>query len=179
MRLTILFILSHICLNLLATHQEPDRIYYNNSLVCIGNRNGFEIDGSSYPLSSCTIEMQRPSINKGSSSTANFRGYVATWAIRNDSLFLVKMQNIDFVEVPLKLFFSNKKTFNGIFASWYKGVLRIETNEGVITYDSELKRKSLLLVAIFENGIVKEKFTPNTPETKRTDNTKTKHKSFK
>lgn len=81
MRLIAFFILSFVCFNLQATHQEPDRIYYNNNLVCIGNRNGFEIDGPCYALSSCSKELQHPSINKWSSSTANFRGYVASWAL--------------------------------------------------------------------------------------------------
>jgi len=173
MRYTILFIFLYIFLNLQATVQEPDRIYFDNELVCIGNRNGFEfIDSSCYPLSSCGKELERPNINKGSSSTANYRGYIATWALRNDSLFLVKMQNIDFDEVPLELFFPNQKIHNGIFASWYKGMLRVETNEGVITSDPGLKKKSLLLIAIFENGIVKEKFLPQQVEVIPADNSK-------
>lgn len=84
------------------------------------------------------------------------------------------MQNIDFEEVPLKLFFPNKNTHKGIFASWYKGVLRVETNEGVITYEPELKKKSVLLIAIFENGIVKEKFSPQKVDSAPKDNLKKK-----
>lgn len=157
MKYKILLVMCLFYLNSMATTQAPDRIYYNNILVSIGNQNGSKTGGSCYPLEAYVSQIKWPRINNGY-STDNVKGYLATWRLRNDSIFLVKIQNNDYVEIPLKSLFPNENTENGIFASWYHGLLRIETNEGVITYDSELKKNRLLFMATFENGIVKEKF---------------------
>lgn len=157
LRLRILFFLFVVCLNLMATSQEPDRIYYKNTLVCIGNFNGTKLDGSCYPLEAYVSKLKLPLTNSSGYSTACARGYIATWRLRNDSIFLVKIQNYDSVEIPLKSLFPNEKTENGIYAFWYEGLLSIETNEGVMSSDSELRKNKLLFAATFKNGIVKEK----------------------
>lgn len=68
-----------------------------------------------------------------------WRGYTGTWKIKNDSLFLVKLevygneQEPDKIELNL-LFEKTKISNNGVFASWYSE--RIKANYGnFLDYD--------------------------------------------
>lgn len=155
--LIILVILSSI--SSFATVQEPDLVWYKGKLLIINNKDGFEIDGLSYPLSSCQLKMNWSGNNSGS-NTANFRGYIATWEIRNDSLFLVKMQNSDFKEIPLIMLFHEVDIKNGLFASWYNGYFNAIEENSFLTFDKEVKARGLILMAVFKNGVIIEKNEP-------------------
>lgn len=154
-KLILVIAFTQVCLQIFATDQEPDRIYYKGKLQAIGNGNGMKIEGSCYPLQDYEKRVKWPKNNNGY-STACFRGYVATWKLQNDSLFLVRVDNNVFKEIPLEQLFPDCNTSNGIFAFWYKGFLRIETVESVITYNQEEKKNGFLFMGIFKNGIISE-----------------------
>jgi hypothetical protein len=69
----------------LATAQAPDRLIYN----------GETYDLFSNPLESRYEKENRPSfwIAPNTRSSGNWRGYVATWEILNDQLYLVKINS--------------------------------------------------------------------------------------
>ena len=142
-----------------ATIQEPDVIWYKGKLLLIDN-NCINVTGFCYPLDFCKYKMNWPT-KKSGYSTANAKGYIATWEIRSDSLFLIKVQNDDFAEIPLKTLFPESQTINGLFANWYNGNFRIITEQSFLITDKQLRSKGLRLYAIFNNGIIKEKIELN------------------
>jgi len=148
-------------MNASATVQEPDLVWYKGKLLIINNNDGLEVSGTCYPLSSCPYKINW-SDNKSSSSTANVKGYIATWKISNDSLFLVKIQNSDFKEIPLNKLFPGRNFTNGLFASWYNGIFKAITENSFLSYDKEVKAKGLIVIAIFQGGVIKEKYEPQT-----------------
>ena len=61
-------------------------------------------------------------------STANYRGYLATWEINNDKLYLLKAIIPGYcsdIAEPTNLFPGQEKTF----ADWYTGCIRIPHGE--------------------------------------------------
>lgn len=62
-------------------------------------------------------------VTLGMTSTACYRGYIATWKIQNDSLFLVKL--IRGIELDSTIVFSLKDEFgkDQVYASWYTGTI--------------------------------------------------------
>jgi len=92
--------------------------------------------------------------------TACWRGYLASWTVQNDRLFLTGIEtenaNLDLVKV-----FSGKKT--PIFADWFSGQLRIPKGEMTqyihMGYESKYESDLYLFV---ENGtIVNDEFVNN------------------
>ena len=77
-----------------------------------------------------------------SKSTALVRGYIGTWEIKNNQLYLISL--LGFVEnnkkVDLSYLFPNKME---VFASWYSGDIRIPEGE-------LLKKINLGYASIFE-----------------------------
>ena len=148
----LIFIFLIIGLYVSATVQEPDKIWYKGKLLLIDNGR-INVTGNCYPLDFCKLKMNWP-VNKSSNSTANYKGYFATWEIRNDSLFLIKVQNDDFVEIPLKSLFPESQPMNGLFANWYNGFFKVTTIDSFLSFDKDLVRKGLIIVATFRNGII-------------------------
>ena len=82
-------------------------------------------DGNEYMLYSEPLEEYfgqnppRPEIE--STCTACWRGYIATWRIKRDKLYIASLQSFDGDDLALK-----QKLFSGddmIFASWFTGPL--------------------------------------------------------
>lgn len=159
---------SFLTLNIFATVQEPDLVWYKGKLLIINNGNGINVTGSCYPLDSYPFKINLFG-NKNCSNTANAKGYIATWEIRNDSLFLIKFQDNCFKEIPLKMIFPSLNTLNGLFASWYNGQIVAITENSFLTYDKEISAKGRILYAFFKNGVITEK---HEPQLKKTNNTK-------
>lgn len=64
----------------------------------------------------------------GCHNTANWRGYIAWWELRKDSLFLLKITNCAYGDQPeeladLQLLFPDRLTERPIFADWLSGDL--------------------------------------------------------
>ena len=111
-----LIILLFVCilfpLSALATMQEPDRILYKGRLLLTGS-----ITMGGYPIvTDSTYKYTKW-------NTACARGYVATWELRNDSLFLAKVYDADFDEIPLSVLYPHRDTSSGVFASWFNYML--------------------------------------------------------
>ena len=111
-----LIILLFVCilfpLSALATMQEPDRILYKGRLLWTGS-----ITMGGYPIvTDSTYKYTKW-------NTACARGYVATWELRNDSLFLAKVYDADFDEIPLSVLYPHRDTSSGVFASWFNYML--------------------------------------------------------
>lgn len=54
----------------------------------------------------------------GISSTACGRGYIAYWELRNDSLFLNRLEG-DTIDIKLSLIFTDREVGKEVFADWY------------------------------------------------------------
>ena len=90
-------------------HQYPLEHYYGASLFMPTDRPDFE----TY-------------FNKG--CTACYRGYVATWEIENEKLYLIKVQDWEQQqECPLKDLFPESKK-KKVLAIWFSGTIRIPDN---------------------------------------------------
>jgi len=97
-----------------ATAQVPDYLIYKGDTLFI----------YSNPLESYFIERNRPTEFLGkldkNLSTACWRGYIAYWELRNDSLFLVEIKNSGTKEIiDLSIIFKDRDTTLGVFADWY------------------------------------------------------------
>lgn len=116
-----------------ATAQFPEKLIHQ----------GKELPMFSTPLESYLS--QHPDVKMpqaGTSSTALWRGYVATWSIKEDKLFLVKIEQEDVAknkdgefkftwrEVPLDKVVPKAK--GPILADWHSGVLRVPQGEQLL-----------------------------------------------
>ncbi len=81
------------------------------------------------------------------------RGYVASWEIRNDSLFLKEFVRCPFTKIDLSYIFEKKNTKKGVFADWCSDLFRLSN----YPYDNS---SYWLLIT---NGIVERK-VKRTPE---------------
>lgn len=108
-KIVVLFLLSVIACCVHATLQEPDCLIYKGHTFLL--REG----SAPRPLKKGTNVIHVSDV----CTTATARGYVATWEIRNDSLFLVKLQDGLMKEIPLHQYYDDRDTSNGVFADWH------------------------------------------------------------
>lgn len=125
----ILLVAVGACLRLSATAQRPDRFIHqgqDHDLFCNPLEAYFEKEGKGRPAM----------FRDGVQSQSCLRGYVATWKIEQDRLYLVKIEK-QYVK-PSKKMKEQELEWRGIaldrivegavpqqFANWYTGVLRI------------------------------------------------------
>ncbi len=128
--LTVIF----ISISLYSTNQRPDILINGNDTTMI----------STYPLELLVEKNEVVKNNielinivglKGKLSISScHRGYVATWKIENDSLFLIEMINpINDEKINIKSIFP--KQFlkdNKVFTKWYNGIIHELGIEGII-----------------------------------------------
>ncbi len=114
----LIFILLYILLIITveATEQIPDIVIYKNQKCYLGTH-------WTYPS-----PLEIYFLNKyGASpftmhSTSNYRGFVATWEVNKDELFLTKI-NIKNDELDLKIIFNENVKNNKVKADWFSGYL--------------------------------------------------------
>jgi len=110
----------------LATAQEPDRLIYR----------GKERMLFSNPLEEYYVNgRERPSfmIEPQTTSSAYWRGYIATWEIEDGKLFLTKVDSWlcngssvkSCKQVTLRSLFQNMVSQGRVFAGWFSGELRV------------------------------------------------------
>jgi hypothetical protein len=108
-------------------------------------------DGSEYILYSEPLEFYfeqhppRPDIE--ATCSACWRGYIATWRIKRDKLYMVSLQSFDGDDLALK-----QKLFPGddmIFASWFTGPL-------VCPYGEEVEYVHMGYGTTYENYLILE-----------------------
>ena len=141
-----------------ATAQFPDLLVYEGETVGI----------FSNPLESYFDDNHpRPNDVFKYSCTANWRGYLASWEIKEGFLYLIKLVDgscsEDAPEIPLKKIFPKQKA--PIKAVWFSGVLKIPQGEQLryvhMGYGSVYEKELHLVI---ENGKL--------IETKHIDNSK-------
>ncbi len=116
MKLTIIIFLCLISGHLLGTTQYPDfLIYQGDTLSIYANpmEAYFEKKGTR------TIG----DIEMNGVRTALWRGYIATWKLENDSLFLVKMQTDYCSDCPNEINISKEFGTKRVFANWVSSEL--------------------------------------------------------
>ncbi len=97
--------------NIFGTAQIPDYLVYKGDTLAI----------YANPLESYFENHIRPESvfeEIGFSSTDCWRGYVAYWELKNDSLYLTRIEG-DSVDIKLSSIFSDRKVKNKVFADWY------------------------------------------------------------
>jgi hypothetical protein len=142
--------------------------------------------GDSYPLFSEPLESYfdkghpRPPFQ--APHTACWRGYIATWEIIENKLYLVDMEAwLDNKEVKLSAVFPRKK--KPILSKWFNGVLRLQKGEMLnyvhMGYASTFEQEILITV---EHGVVKAVETLDNvkrlPLWKKIDRIISKHRPF-
>ena len=123
MRSIITFVFVILFLQTYATEQSGDKLIFKSDTMYIYN----------YPLDSLikTVPpLEKKIINYSyirCGSSDCWRGYIGTWVIQNDKLYLIKLTNgcEDYTFNLEKLF--NRKTENGrIFADWFSSEIKTE-----------------------------------------------------
>lgn len=143
-RIAILLLFELLALSAYATLQDPDRLLYKGA--------SFLMRDFTAPLPLKNGELVTVQ-NKGY-STGCYRGYIATWEIRNDSLFLVRMQDIAYKDVPLHLLYDDRETSRGVFAHWHSNLIiamngawrvafAVKVNSGIIQPETWMGLKDI------------------------------------
>ena len=136
-----------------ATAQASDRLIYKGEPVSIFSNPLESFFDASHP---------RPYLPAG--STACWRGYVATWKMENDYLYLVKIQNCtsEKEEIPLSMIFPDRT--KPVRADWFSGTLRIPQGKMLryvhMGYGSIFEQDVFL--AIEKGRLVSEQVVDNT-----------------
>lgn len=154
-----------------ATAQFPDYlIYQEDTLMLFSN-----------PLESFFEKRNSREIPNfgGCHTTASWRGYIAWWELRNDSLFLLKITGCSFKEetdeqADLHLLFPDRKPKKTIFADWldgpvfnpygerlhyeHSGYASIYQFERVFTFREGILQKT----KVYENKVLKSPLSVNT-----------------
>ena len=127
------------------TLQVKDLLIYGNKI--------FQI--STLPLDSYLSELKvlPPLVPP---STACWRGYTATWELRNRQLFLVEMTcySKGDQQAGIELFFAGRKE---VFADWFSGEIRLPRGKGKFIIETSLNPLNLkYLVLNFKNGLLQK-----------------------
>lgn len=120
------------------TEQIQELLMYNNRTYTM----------DALPL---TPYLQKKGISFTSQSTACWRGYIATWEIKNDKLYLIGLEGYlkNHKQVNLRYLFPFRKR---VFARWFSGEIQIMWSavERYAENDTESMPEELLLE--FRNG---------------------------
>ena len=116
--------LSAICIQVSATPQETDRLIMNGDTLRL----------QSFPLEEYleSLEIPRDSLlgSSGSLRTNNWKGYVATWEIIGDQLYLVEIQrDRNDHKVDLAQIFGDKYVDGRVFADWVNMNLYVQSGD--------------------------------------------------
>ncbi|MCC5905136.1 MAG: hypothetical protein JJU13_02940 [Balneolaceae bacterium] len=130
-------------------------------------RDTLKYNGKQYSIASEPLSpyLQAIGIEYPGTSTANYRGYIASWEISDKKLYLVNVTLPGFIsdmDRPANLFPDQEKTF----ANWYTGKIRIphgELLEYVHQGYGSLYEKELFL-RILNGELVGEEEKDNRPE---------------
>ncbi len=135
--LFVVLVLSSLCS---ATTQIQDRIIYDS--------NEYFGDYEEFPLEDYWSDENPKPECLSMGSTACWRGYIATWEVRNGSLFLKSLNkealpNDDEIPIPLQSVFPDAD--GPILADWFSGVLDCNRGE---------KYKGILFISIHKGKVL-------------------------
>ena len=133
MRKTILILILFFCAKLtFATEQIPDYLYYKNKKLILYTSWGHPSPLETYYQQN-NLEYPFDML-----STANYRGHVAFWEIKNDKLFLNEVQINKETYKPEKYNIKSKNDSlneNGyVFADWFSGVISCQSDDSYYFY---------------------------------------------
>lgn len=141
-----------------ATAQYPDRLIYLSA-----DRDLFTNPLESY-YKDASKERPQFMIKPFTMSSANWRGYIATWEIADDKLYLNKVESWlcdgattkdECKQVQLVVLFSDKVISGRVLADWFSGELRVLDGKQIMYvhmgYGSVYERDLIFQVA---NGVV-------------------------
>lgn len=103
-------------IKIFATEQQPDILVYKNETLYL--ETGW---GHPSPLETYFIQNDINSPFR-MLSTANYRGFIATWEIKKDKLYLSYIDNEESKENQLEKIFKNSND-KEIFANWFSGMI--------------------------------------------------------
>lgn len=131
--------------NVFATTQVNEILIYEGTIKPL----------SSEPLEPYFNEQQHPrpkNITCGGISTGNWRGYIGTWEIKENKLYLIKLVKGNCSgnppEIPLTKIFPNQPA--PIKATWFSGTLKVPLGKSL--YDGLIYEKELLFTV--KNSVV-------------------------
>jgi hypothetical protein len=139
-----------------ATAQSPDKLIYKGEKFALF-ANPLQDYYHSFSPADSTIY---PNFDTGgitSYSTGCWRGYIATWEIKNDTLYLIKIEDCsdEGKTFDLTKIFSSKVKKGRVKADWYSGELRIPKGKMVeyvhMGYMSKYERELTLEI---EKGVL-------------------------
>ena len=140
-----------------ATMQVPDLIIYKN------NKWVLRVHGSTSPLQVYYLVSKNPYPFK-MIGTSNYRGFIAKWAIVDNTLYL-KDVSIRSRKVDLKRLFGEEVIDDRVKASWFSGILLIyKTTEKASAYVAYIDKKRYFVdysehtFLEIENGIMKDEY---------------------
>lgn len=116
-------------------------------------------EGESYTIASEPLYdyLEQKGIEFISMSTACWRGYLATWEIKKDKLFLTELEAYvgNYSKVELSYLFPGKKE---VFAEWFSGEIIVQHGKMLqyfhAGYESIYEKEMYL---IFENGVLSDR----------------------
>ena len=115
-----------------------------------------KFEGKTYSIASEPLYdyLNQKGVEFISLNTACWRGYIATWKIKNDKLFLIELEaySEDHNEVDLDFLFPGK---NEVFAEWFTGEIRVPHGKLLqyfhIGYESIYEKETYLY---FKKGVL-------------------------
>jgi hypothetical protein len=154
------------------------------AFACSQVADKIKVDGIDYGLFTNPLELlyetqKRPEFadSLGGRSTANWRGYVASWEIQDDRLFLVAIDTyLEKKKISLSELFARRMRNERVFAEWFSGQLRVPEGEQLqvvrIGYASTYQRDIFLEVQkgrVISRAIVDNRKLPLPNEWERGD----------
>lgn len=160
MRIIITFIFVLLFVKSSATEQSGDKLIYKSDTIYLKN----------YPLDSLIKifpAFENKILNysdKICESSDCWRGYIGTWTIQNDSLYLTRLTNgCEDYAFKLNRLFRKRKTVNGkIFADWYSSDIKAEYDLKKVRIGGvEKYAPTKLFIAKIRDGKIIELITEN------------------
>jgi hypothetical protein len=139
-----MFLLNAI--NLYSTEQIDDFVSYNNEICRL------QVSWE-YPSPLETFEDNNYKFT--ANSTANLRGFIATWRIYNSLMYLDKVEDGNGQEIQLNNIFDNSLIINNsIFAQWFSGFLMIKSSPERVWYESPYSEEPFYVIVYSNIAIV-------------------------
>lgn len=134
-----------------ATPQSPDKLIYKGDTIGIYP---FILDKYIYESPKQEYLLEKLKESRKGFSTACWRGHIALFEIRNDSLFLMGASSCDGKEkIDLSVIFGKRKN---IFVDWFTGTLTHFKNNIILVYDGWGGYYEYETDFIIEKGILKD-----------------------
>jgi hypothetical protein len=145
-------LLSSITSALYATSQIPEALIYN----------GITNDMYSTPLESFFSAGKPKLFLEKPSSTACWRGYVGTWKIEDDELYLVVLQEGHPRTGAIPLDMVNPKWVSPVKATWFTGTIRIGSGKVLMGgMGISVKRESDIFLEITDGKVMSTRQVDN------------------